>query len=429
MCIICVSPPGSTFRADDLREAIRENKDGAGYMIRHRGSLLIDRSAKDAGRIVEWLIANQDAYKGDWVVFHARLATHGSVVDENTHPFNVPGKHWALAHNGVCGLKDGPFTDRSDSRILAEDHVSGQTWAGLRESQKDVEKWLSLDKVVLLSARREKGGPCLIFNRELGVDNKDGTWYSHRLYWPHASTVTAYSGTTAPRQGTGSVTHYTSNATATGAPDRRHSGSGVRERKPFRAKGTEGSDWYGTYSLVDGVYRYTARYNSEGRLEPISGVTPAGSLSDSETDSEDDRLDAIDAMTKDELLARAAVELGVTADDLTAWSYDDPELLREILKLNPDDSEDLATDPTEPESETVQPQLWEPLDPKRGWSTQGYWDKIGLWHEPDGEIWECRENEDGTVSAVVVGNGDFDPDASRLAAVARIVAVDGFWDF
>ena len=293
MCIIMVSPPGSVLLAEDLREAIAENRDGAGYMIRSNGRLTIERSADDDASLVERFIAMQEDNRNNWVVFHARLATHGSVTDDNCHPFTIPGQNWALAHNGICGLNDGPFSDRSDSRILAEDHIAHRTWQQLRDGTAAIEKWLGSDKVVILSARKERGGPCLILNRHLGTENKDGTWFSHRLYhssyrwesWEHGE----YKKQT---DGTYRFVDKRSGAT-------------------YTAKATESA-------VKDSVKKDT-----ETVITPESVWSCLGCGKDEEGCT-------CEKTDQGTLIERAALLLNVSPDDLRAWGYDDPVLLQEI---------------------------------------------------------------------------------------------------
>ncbi len=183
MCIIIVAPPGKVISMDDLEDAIYENSDGAGYMIRVNGKLIIERSALRPDKVVATFDRLQYRYRDSWKVFHARLATQGTMTDVNTHPFNVPGTPWALAHNGILDLGDGPWSDRSDSRIFAEDHVANVTWQMLHDTKEKTEKWLGGSKVVILSSKKERNGPCLILNERLGYWSKgNGCWYSHTLY-------------------------------------------------------------------------------------------------------------------------------------------------------------------------------------------------------------------------------------------------------
>ena len=186
MCVIVVMPPNKTVDFDNLLQCTYENDDGSGWVIRTPHGLEMYRSAKEIDSVISTFIAARAKWPNSWAVWHSRLATHGTIEDVNTHPFMVPGQDWAMVHNGILPLSDGPFkSDRSDSRILAEDHFSGQDWATLRENKTHVERWLSGDKVVLISGPKQKGGPVIIFNEKRGDwDKTDDCWYSHPLYWP-----------------------------------------------------------------------------------------------------------------------------------------------------------------------------------------------------------------------------------------------------
>jgi glutamine amidotransferase len=186
---------------DTLDQCTYENDDGSGWVIRTPHGLEVFRSANHVDTVISTFINARDKWPNSWAVWHSRLATHGTIEDVNTHPFMVPGNDWAMVHNGILPLSDGPFkSDRSDSRILAEDHFSGQAWADLREAKDGIEHWLAGDKVVLISGPKQKGGPVIIFNEKRGTwDSEDGCWYSHPLYFPQwKKTYTAsygYGGT------------------------------------------------------------------------------------------------------------------------------------------------------------------------------------------------------------------------------------------
>lgn len=181
MCLIIVSPPGTVPDFDNLTESTWDNPDGAGWAMRTPNGLEVMRSATQVDKVLDGFLDARDAYPNAWAVWHARLATQGRNLDENTHPFAVPGRPWVMAHNGVLPLNDGPFDkrDRSDSRILAEDILSEADWDTLLRERYRIENWLYGDKVVILSERKERGGPCLILGEEHGMwDAADGCWYS-----------------------------------------------------------------------------------------------------------------------------------------------------------------------------------------------------------------------------------------------------------
>lgn len=170
---------------DVIIDATIENTDGSGWCMRVNGGMDSVRSAQSIDHVIGSFYQAREQNPNAWAVWHSRLATQGNLVDENTHPFQVPGKPWMLVHNGIMALSDGPknrWNGRSDSRIFAEDHISGFTWEEMLNEQAEIEQWLGYNKVVILSERRERGGPCLILNADKGLwDKEDGCWYSHSV--------------------------------------------------------------------------------------------------------------------------------------------------------------------------------------------------------------------------------------------------------
>ena len=186
MCLIIACPPGKTPDLDVIIDATIENPDGSGWCMRVNGGMESVRSAHSVDHVIGSFWQARERWPNTWAVWHSRLATQGHLVDENTHPFQVTGKPWMLVHNGIMPLSDGPRTGgmygRSDSRIFAEDHISEYEWTELHKDKAELEGWLGSNKVVILSERREKYGPCLILNADLGVwDQVDGCWYSHSV--------------------------------------------------------------------------------------------------------------------------------------------------------------------------------------------------------------------------------------------------------
>ena len=185
ICLIIVCPPGKTPELDDLIDATIENPDGSGWCMRVNGTMEVVKSADKVDHVIGSFMQARERWPNAWAVWHSRMATQGQNTDDNTHPFKVPGKPWHLVHNGIMPLSDGPRHSRgvcrSDSRIFADDHVSEMKWTEMYATdRKGLEDWLGWNKVVILSERREVGGPCLILNEDLGNwDEEDGCWYSH----------------------------------------------------------------------------------------------------------------------------------------------------------------------------------------------------------------------------------------------------------
>jgi hypothetical protein len=132
MCVIAVSPVGEKVAKEVFERMWRSNDDGFGMMYRSREGVAIVKGLLDMEKAWE-----QYAMLPEGVphVLHFRLATHGGVRPELTHPFLVHEESPivragatdkpVLAHNGVWSLHalkqkevrlEGPV---SDTRVLA----------------------------------------------------------------------------------------------------------------------------------------------------------------------------------------------------------------------------------------------------------------------------------------------------------------------
>lgn len=199
MCILIACPPNRVPDLSDLWDAADQNPDGHGWAIRANGH--IERFVSmDSGRAISTFFDARDRWPHSWAIWHSRFATQGVMDTSNAQPFEVPGQGWVMAHNGILPLSDGPFDNRrSDSRILAEDHLPQTSWATMRHRFTELDRWLSPSKVVVMSAGKEKGGPVIIFGENRGSWAKDGCWWSARPYawattsaWASKSNGTSY---------------------------------------------------------------------------------------------------------------------------------------------------------------------------------------------------------------------------------------------
>lgn len=196
MCILIACPPNKTPDLQDLWEATDQNPDGHGWAIRTNGRIE-KYVGMEADRAIGTFLAARERWPHSWAIWHSRFATQGVMDTSNCHPFDVPGTGWVMGHNGVLPLSDGPFDDRrSDSRILAEDHLPQTSWVTMRHRFTEIDHWLSPSKVVVMSPYKEKGGPVIIFGETRGTWASDGCWWSARPY-----TWVAKSNTWAPGKG------------------------------------------------------------------------------------------------------------------------------------------------------------------------------------------------------------------------------------
>ncbi len=160
MCVIAVSPTGEKVAREVFERMWRSNDDGFGMMYRSREGVGIVKGLLDMEEAWE-----QYALLPEGVphVLHFRLATHGGVKPELTHPFLVHEEsplvqaevspHPVLAHNGVWSLHalkqkevklKGPV---SDTRVLA-------AWIGRLAKERPLREVLERHYYEVLSAGR-----------------------------------------------------------------------------------------------------------------------------------------------------------------------------------------------------------------------------------------------------------------------------------
>lgn len=114
MCIIAIKPAGVKRPTKDQLEAMcTANPDGFGYMTWSKKKGLQVRKTMNEEQFLKWVQKIPDTQP---VVYHARIATHGSVNVRNCHPFLSDDKQWAFAHNGILRIQNE--RDMTDSETF-----------------------------------------------------------------------------------------------------------------------------------------------------------------------------------------------------------------------------------------------------------------------------------------------------------------------
>jgi len=110
MCIICIKPAGvQRPTKEQLNAMLTTNPDGFGYMTWSPDKGLQVRKTMDAKKFIQWVENIPDEQP---VVYHARIATHGSIQECNCHPFLSADQQWGFAHNGILTIQnEGDMTD------------------------------------------------------------------------------------------------------------------------------------------------------------------------------------------------------------------------------------------------------------------------------------------------------------------------------
>lgn len=189
MCVIVVKPSRSEItdqRMQQLKRCFQNNPDGAGLMFPTGSMVQIVKGFMEFEELRWWIDKRADLLASRQVVFHFRYATHGTVCEENCHPF--PLSHDAMELNSIATLADVAFVHNgvipglfdpmgidSDTCLFADRYLAD---VGNDVFQRRVRKWLHkevpFNKFVFMSNTR------LLL---VGEFERDGNWrFSNRDY-------------------------------------------------------------------------------------------------------------------------------------------------------------------------------------------------------------------------------------------------------
>lgn len=198
MCILMYFSPSAMPIKAHLDVACENNPDGFGYAVMTRDGIVTGHGM-DPDRVIEEFLYVRGENPDDTAMFHARIATQGSVCLDNCHPFQVgyrplkaPGAtevqgQMFLAHNGMLPVYPGKGDDRSDTKLFAEE-IFMRRFPHLDsvKTQKRIEAYLGTSKLVVMTNDPAYRQQAYIFNQKLGVwIDHEGTgdiWYSNTSY-------------------------------------------------------------------------------------------------------------------------------------------------------------------------------------------------------------------------------------------------------
>lgn len=178
MCVIIYKPKKATLTKKTLKKCWQSNPDSGGFMFSHNGILRIEKGFT-AFRIMYQKFRECERRYNENFVLHFRIATHGKINKDNSHPFFVDNKI-GFAHNGIldCVAK---HKDKSDTMIFNENVLQKLPINFLTETPyqimlESVAKQ-QRSKFAFLTNR----GVCHIFNESAG-EWKNGSWFSNMLW-------------------------------------------------------------------------------------------------------------------------------------------------------------------------------------------------------------------------------------------------------
>jgi hypothetical protein len=138
MCVIIQKPKDKVITEDNCRGAAMANQDGFGFMYYDKDADKIATNKgciQDVGKIIK-VMNLLSAYE---VCYHFRIKTHGSICDEQCHPFRVTNKEEHgmdiyMMHNGCISGVTGEAGE-SDTQMF----VNGTLRPLLKDNPKEIE--------------------------------------------------------------------------------------------------------------------------------------------------------------------------------------------------------------------------------------------------------------------------------------------------
>ena len=189
MCLIIHKPVNVTIPEWILNSGLRKNPDGWGLLYRSAGQVVAVHGLYPSKRKARKALRRallEDVGPRECLL-HLRMATHGDVSRENTHPFRVRAGAddlW-LMHNGILhGYGISGLNGRSDTRdFLARiiEPLTSAYGAGILENpavRTLIEDHAGDNRLAFMDAER---GP-IILNRAQGVEHA-GLWLSNTYAW------------------------------------------------------------------------------------------------------------------------------------------------------------------------------------------------------------------------------------------------------
>jgi hypothetical protein len=182
MCIAIYKPKNITISKETLAECFKSNQDGAGFMYVENKELKIFKGFFTFDEFYE-------AYKPHELkqaVIHFRIKTHGAILTENCHPFNI-NQSLGFVHNGIIsgfGSADASDTRDFNAKILQPIVAKYGNMSLFQPAlQQLIEARIGYSKLIFL----DRHGNHHIFN-ELKGEWSDGVWYSNSSYKPYVPT-------------------------------------------------------------------------------------------------------------------------------------------------------------------------------------------------------------------------------------------------
>lgn len=192
MCVIVRKPKGIEVAENVLRSCWQHNPNGAGFMYVENGKIVVVKGLMKLKYFLQ--VYQEHQPKDKEVVIHFRLATHGQINPEQTHPFIVANR-LGMVHNGMIDFRDSDENcyTRVPYKVKKEEDESDTIQFCKRILDKlpgnfeDNEGIVDLLNQYLISENStvlllDKSGNILKLGYDGDAEELDGCWFSN-TFW------------------------------------------------------------------------------------------------------------------------------------------------------------------------------------------------------------------------------------------------------
>lgn len=125
MCILITKEKGIRFPSErSIINSIANNPDGFAMAYNDCGEIITYKTLNSNKFIKEYRrVVKEHDYRDTAMVIHARIATHGTINEDNCHCWiaDVLGCEMAFAHNGILPIS--PVGNMTDSETFLRYHI------------------------------------------------------------------------------------------------------------------------------------------------------------------------------------------------------------------------------------------------------------------------------------------------------------------
>lgn len=184
MCIAISKPKETLIPHTYLEQSWKNNDDGAGFMYAEQGKLHIQKGFLS----FDHFMSKYTPHEEKPCVVHFRIATHGHINKDNTHPFQV-SETLGFVHNGIISnVSCASDVSKNDTHHFNEQYLKKLYEQDKNFIYKDIyknliAKFIGSSKLIFLNNE----GESTIINKSLGKED-NGVWYSNHSYKPSTPT-------------------------------------------------------------------------------------------------------------------------------------------------------------------------------------------------------------------------------------------------